>query len=183
MSRQAIKYEGTTVDPAKSAAEIAGLVQKYGGTRFEMKWDQYSRLQGVRFAIRHERLGEIPVRLMAQIANVEKYLLKKRPWSYSMRKTKAQHEAEMRDTAYRVSWRQLKDFVEQSLLAVETGLFPLHEAFMAQVEMEDPAGGDPITVGQLFEAQATRGRGGALLMLAAPAPTVEADYEFEEPTP
>lgn len=127
---QAIKYENTSVDPSQSAAEIARLVQKYGGTRFEMRWDEHSRLGGVRFAIRHERLGEIPVRLVAQIGNVERYILDAKPWTTRMRKGRQQYKAECRDKAYRVAWRQLKDFVEQALLAVETGLFPLHEAFI-----------------------------------------------------
>lgn len=161
---QAIKYQNTTVEPFKSANEIAMLVQKYGGTRFEMRWDN-GRLAGVRFAIKHERLGEVPVRLDAKTKKIEDIL-------YS--KTSKGREA-CRDLAYRIAWRQLKDFVEQSLLAVETGLFPLHEAFMAQMETPNPEGGEPITVGQLFEKRATAVPGGITLMLAAPI--VEAEYE------
>lgn len=176
MAEQAIKYESTKVDPTQSASEIAQLVNRYGGSRFEMLWDEFARLRGVRFAIRHERLGEVPVRLMAATHNVEAVILKRKPYSRRMRRTKSEYEAEVRDTAYRVAWRQLKDFVEQSLLAVETGLFPLHEAFMAQVETPDPETGEPITVGELFERHAVLESAGLRLL---PAPVVEADWEVE----
>lgn len=176
MAEQAIKYETTKVDPTQSASEIAQLVQRYGGSRFEMLWDEFGRLRGVRFAIRHERLGEVPVRPMSATKNVEAVILKRKPWNRRMRRSRTQWEAEVRDIAYRVAWRQLKDFVEQSLLAVETGLFPLHEAFMAQVETPDPETGEAITVGELFERHAVLEGAGLRLL---PAPVVEAEWQVE----
>lgn len=173
---QSIKYESTTIDPTQSAAEIAALVQKYGGSRFEMMWDEFARLVGIRFAIRHERLGEVPVRLMAQIENVTAYVLAAKPWNRRMRRRAEQYKADVRAQAYRIAWRQLRDFVEQSLLAVETGLFPLHEAFMAQIETPDPATGESITVGELFERHAVLESSGLRLLQA---PVVEGEYEVE----
>lgn len=173
---QAIKYENTTVDPSVSAMQIGQLVQRYGGSRFEMQWNDRGRLIGVRFAIRHDRLGEVPVRLMASIENVEGLIRERRPYSSRMRKTRAQWAEWCADVAYRVAWRQLKDFVEQALLAVETGLFPLHEAFMAQVETPDPETGEPITVGELFGRHAVLESSGLRLL---PSPVVEAEYEVE----
>ena len=171
---QAIKYETTKVDPTRSASEIAALVQRYGGSRFEMMWDEWGQLTGVRFAIRHERLGEVPVRLMASVERVTAMIQKRRPYSTRQRRTRIEWAEWTKEVAYRVAWRQLKDFVEQALFAVETGLFPLHEAFMAQVETPDPETGEPITVGQLFERHASMGEGGLRLL---PAPTVEAQWE------
>lgn len=174
---QAIKYESTSIDPTKSATEISQLVQRYGGSRFEMLWGEDGRLYGIRFAIRHDELGEVPVRLIARVENVEALIHERKPWNRRMRRTRGEYEEEVRDTAYRVAWRQLKDFVEQSLLAVETGLFPLHEAFMAQVETPDPETGQIVTVGELFARHAVLEASGLRLLPAAPV--MDAEYEVE----
>lgn len=172
MSRQPIKYASTTVAPTKSAGEIQDLVRRYGGTRCEVRWDGAGRVYGVRFAIRHERFGEIPVRLTAKTDRIFEILQKQRRSVYDRRKK----EAVDRDQAYRIAWRQLKDFVEQALLAVETGLFPLHEAFMAAVETEDPETGESVTWGELLERHGAGGPQG--LRLLPPTPhIIEAEVE------
>lgn len=167
MASQKIKYQGTTVEATKSAQELCGLVQKYGGTRFEMQWKD-GLLSGVRFALKHEKLGQIPVRLEARITKIEDLLY--RLTSMSREKSKEQ--------AYRIAWRQLKDFVEQQLLAIETGLFPVHEVFMAQVETRDPVSGELVTMGDLLERHAAIAPGGGIRLLPAP-PTLDADFEVE----
>lgn len=170
MARQAIKYETTTVDAGKSASEIAQLVQTYGGSRFEMQWGEDGLLTGIRFALRHPKLGEVPVRLTARTERIEEILrgVSKWRWDHQGRKLHA----------YRIAWRQLKDFVEQQLLAVKTGLFPVHEVFMAQVEARDPDTGEMVTVGELVERHGAIAPGGGLRLLPAP-PTIEAVYEVE----
>lgn len=165
---QAIKYQSTTVEPIKSAGEIQTLVQKYGGTRCEIRWDQHGHIIGVRFAIRHERFGEVPVRLTAKTDRIFEILQEPRR-SHDRGKKAAIDRAQ----AYRIAWRQLRDFVEQALLAVETGLFPLHEAFMAAVETEDPDTGEVITWGEMLERHGAGGPGG-LKLLGSGAPVVEA---------
>ena len=166
MSRQAIKYQTTTIEPTKSASEIQMLVQRYGGTRCEIQWDYRGRVTGVRFAIRHERFGEVPVRLAAKVERI----------AYLLRTKTSVARDRVDDQAYRIAWRQLRDFVEQALLAVETGLFPLHEAFMASVETEDPETGECITWGDLLERHGSGGPGG--LRLLPPAPhVVEGSFE------
>lgn len=145
MSRQAIKYQTTVIDPWKSAGEIAALVRKYGGSRFEQRWGESGELLGIRFAIRDERLGEVPVILGAQTERIETILRKSTTWPHQR----------IHEQAQRIAWRQLKDFVEQALLAVETGLFPLAAAFMAHMEMQDEETGQPIA---LVDYMQTRGR-------------------------
>ena len=49
---QAIKYERTEVEAEKSVSEIARLVRRYGGSRFETLWDETGEVRGIRFAIR-----------------------------------------------------------------------------------------------------------------------------------
>ena len=144
---QLIKYENTKVDADKSAAELMALVQKYGGTRFEMQWEA-GVLVGVRFAIAHKDLGEIPVRMSARTDEVRKFFSKNRPYSHHMRKTKAAYNEAQEVQAYRIAWRHLKDLCEQMLLAAELGIIEIHEAFMWAVEVEDPATGRVSTFGE-----------------------------------
>jgi hypothetical protein len=180
MSRQPIKYASTTVTPTKSAGEIQDLVRRYGGTRCEIMWDTHGRVTGVRFAVRHERFGEVPVRLTAKTGRIFEILKAARPRkSYVPTKERERRDAADVEQAYRIAWRQLRDFVEQALLAVETGLFPLHEAFMAAVETEDPQTGESVTWGELLERHGASGPGG--LRLLSPAPhIIEAEYAIED---
>lgn len=159
------KYETTKIDPGKSAAEIAALVQKYGGARFEMRWGEDGRLTGIRFAIRMEGVGVVPVRLVARIENVRDLLRKRNPYTSRMTRSRAQWEEETDGQAYRIAWRQLRDICEQLLFGVETGLFTFAEAFMAHVEMWDEEAGETVTMGELISrrAQVTSGERGLLL--------------------
>jgi hypothetical protein len=162
---QPIKYASTTIDPGQSAGEIADLVRKYGGSRFEMRWGEFGRLEGIRFAIRDPEIGQVPVRLDAQADRVLQILREAKPYSRRMRRSRAQWEEDTEEQAYRIAWRQLRDFVEQALLAVETGLFPLASAFMAHVEVWDEEAGETVTMGELVgrRAEVGPGRDGLLL--------------------
>lgn len=170
MARQAIKYESTTIDPGKSAGELAQLVQKYGGSRFEMQWGADGLLTGIRFALRHPKLGEVPVRLVARTERINEIMAKTDKWRWKKDARQMQ--------AYRIAWRQLKDFIEQQLLAVETGLFPVHEVFMAQIETRDSETGEMVTMGELLDRHAALAPGGGIRLLPAPR-TIEAEYEVE----
>jgi len=122
---------------------------KYGATRFETRWDpETRRLLGLRFAIIQEPWGELPVRLQAQTENILEILRSHQgPRS---RKT----DRDLLDHAERIAWRQLKDVVEQLLLAVETGLWSLAQAFMAHVEVWDEEARETVTMSQLLATRA-----------------------------
>ncbi len=161
---QAIKYESTTVEPEQSAAEIMQLVRAYGGTRFEMMWGNHG-LRGVRFAIQTEH-GEVPVRLEARVERVAEIIREKKPYSPQMRRTEEQYRAWVEQKlAYRIAWRQLRDFVEQSLLAVETGLFDIAGAFMANVEVWDDESDEVVTMAELVARRMSLQPGSGALRL------------------
>ena len=85
-----------------------------------MAWGDHG-LRGVRFAIQTEH-GEVPVRLGARVERVAEIIRQKKPYSHRMRRNRLEYEKWVEEElAYRIAWRQLKDFVEQALLAVETG--------------------------------------------------------------
>lgn len=158
-----LKYADTTVEATKSAGQIGDLVRKYGGSRFEVQWSESGMLTGVRFALRHPTLGEVPVRLLARTDRIVELL---------------RRGERGREQAYRIAWRQLRDFVEQALFAVETKLFPIHEVFMAQTEVYDHDSGETITFGELLERRGGRTAGGALQLRAGP-PVVDATFRLE----
>ena len=169
---QKIKYQTTTVEPSTSAAAIQKLVQKYGGSRCEIRWEPGTgRVIGVRFALPHERIGEVPISLTAQAEFIFNVLHKevRRTGRFVERNLKAD-----RVQADRIAWRQLKDFTEQALLAVHTGLFPVHSAFMHAIETgEMDEDGNPETLGNYFEAHATIE--GGRLMLGTGEPVYEVE--------
>ena len=161
---QAIKYESTTVEPEQSAAEIMQLVRAYGGTRFEMIWGDHG-LRGVRFTIQTPQ-GQVPVRLGARVERVAEIILQKKPYSHRMRRNRLEYEKWVEEElAYRIAWRQLRDFVEQSLLAVETGLFDIAGAFMANVEVWDDESDEVVTMAELVARRMSLQPGSGALRL------------------
>ncbi len=162
--RQAIKYESTEIEPEKSAAEIMQLVRKYGGIRFEMVWGELG-LRGVRFAIETPQ-GPVPVRLEARVERVAEIILQKKPWGHRMRRNRLEYEKWVEEElAYRIAWRQLKDFVEQALLAVETGLFDLAGVFMGSVEVWDNEAEEVVTMAELVASRMSLQSGNGALRL------------------
>lgn len=138
---QVIKYQTTTVSPDKSVIQIQGLIQKYGGTRFEITWSGSGNVNGLRFALKSDEWGEVPVRLDAPTERIEEILYRRTNMRTDKRK----------QAARRIAWRHLKDLVEQLLLSVESGVLDVIEAFFSKIEttVEDEDG-RPYTMGRLI---------------------------------
>lgn len=159
MTRQSIKYESTTVEAASSVSELSDLIRGYGGSRFEQIWAEDGSVGGVRFAVRHPSLGEVPVAISARTVTIEGILREAGKWrSYPA----AEREVLVRAQAERIAWRHLKDLTEQLLLAVRLGLKTLPEAFLSDVEVYDPASGDKTSMAALLESRSRRDGGGPL---------------------
>lgn len=116
-----------------------------------------NHLTGVRFALRVPDLGEVPVRLTAASETISGILLTNQPWSQRSRSTREEHARLIEAQAHRIAWRQLRDFVEQALLAVETGLFPIGSAFMAHMEVWDEQREETVTMAELVASRAHLG--------------------------
>jgi hypothetical protein len=156
MSKQVIKYQTTTVDHDTSISEIAALVRRYGGTRFEQQWDKYGRPTGIRFAIQQAELGEIPVKLTAQTDTIHEILHK--AGVFGRVYPNAARQERLQEQAARIAWRHMKDLVEQLLLAVQLGLKTLSAAFMSDVEVWDEASGETVTMAEFVGRYAVAGR-------------------------
>lgn len=170
MSKQAIKYQETDVPAERSVGEVANLIRRYGGTRFEQLWGEDGRILGVRFAIRHPEIGELPVSLTAKYGEIER-ILWETPYG-SRAGSEENRRARIARQAERMAWRHLKDLTEQLLLSVRLGLRSLPAAFMADVEVLDESSGETVTMGELFERRAElspTGRGVELTATRTPA--------------
>ena len=154
---QKIKYQTTTISAEQSAGQIGQLIGKYGAREFTQLWDDDGQLSGIRFIMKDQLYGGIvPVKLYARTETIFDILTES-----GLHRRDAEARSEQ---AYRIAWRQLKDVVEQLLLAVRTGLFSLAEAFMAGVVIETPEG--ERTLGEyIAEAQPELSRSGRALKL------------------
>ncbi len=74
MARNIIKYQDIEVPVEKTISDLSALIKRYGGTRFEQSWSESGAVRGVRFAVRHESLGELPVNLMARTEQIERIM-------------------------------------------------------------------------------------------------------------
>lgn len=151
---QSIKYQSTDIDPAKSVTQIGELVRKYGGSRFEQIWGDEGEITGIRFAIRHKEIGELPIYMTARTGEIERIL---NASGYATGRTLEQKQdrpAKVAAQARKIAWRHLKDLTEQLLLAVELGLRSLSAAFMADVEVWDETRSETVTMYELFERRA-----------------------------
>ena len=145
---QIVKYQTTQVDATKSAQQICDLARKYGVSRFEQRWDDQGRLEGIRFALPHEGIGEIPVLLRAPLETIFDILWGAR--GYSSRKTRKDIEEQAR----RIAWRHMKDLTEQLLLAAQLGLRSPAGAWMPDIEVWDEEAGETTTMAELFGRRA-----------------------------
>lgn len=166
MATQVIKYQDTKVEVEKTVSELAVLIKRYGGSRFEQAWTPSGGVEGVRFAIRHETLGELPVNLTAKTAQIRRIMKEAGLWKTY---PKAERERKLETQAQRIAWRHLKDLTEQLLLAVSLGLKTLPEAFLADVEMLDAQTGETVRMGEFLERRASVGPGGLEIEAASPA--------------
>lgn len=144
---QTIKYQSTAIEASKTIAELSELIRKYGGSRFEQIWSDDGRVSGVRFAIRHPDVGELPVVLTQRTGEIERLL---REAGY---KKTAPPEAVI-EQAERIAWRHTKDLAEQLLLSVSLGQRSLAAAFMADIEAWDDQEQETVTLAELFARRA-----------------------------
>ncbi len=159
---QSIKYESTKIDPTQSASEVAQLVQRYGASRFELRWNERMELEGIRFALRVAEIGEVPIRVEARSEKIVRVLQRAHPsWT----------STQVREQALRIAWRHLRDLSEQLLLAVELGLKDVGAAFMDGVEVYDDVADETVTIAEYLNRRARLGAGeGGLRFLPAGVP-------------
>lgn len=155
---QAVKYQSTTVKVDKTLGELGELIRNYGGSRFEQIWNDDGGTMGIRFAIRHPQIGELPVTMTQKTGEIERIL---RANGYK----KSASSKEVREQAERIAWRHTKDLTEQLLLAVKLGQRSLPGAFMADIEVSDGSSEASVTLEEWFSSRAAISAGGRVELL------------------
>lgn len=155
MAKQPIKYWKTTVEAAKTAAELQTILVHAGATSTATEWKE-GVPTALTFTIPDARRGPLPIRLEARAEQVVQAVRKKRPGAPGL----------SIEQAHRIAWRHLRDLTEQQLLAVQLGQQDLAEAFLAAVVVNDSTLGKWLTLA-LESGETPRGTDGRLLL---PAP-------------
>jgi hypothetical protein len=131
----------TSVDVAKSVAQIEHLVARMGATGFSYRTQIVNGEEFLEIAF---RLNELSVVYPVNIRKIFETLKAR-----YRRPPKARAIEDMKMQAKRIAARQLYEMVRVILIAVEYGLMEMKDAFLANIQITAP-NGDQITVGQLL---------------------------------
>lgn len=162
MSSPNPRFYTTSLSASKSIQKIQDRIERYGARSSSVQYEGGEPKQ-ISFVAISERTGqEVPVILEAKVDALAERLDGPR-----------KSNADVREKARDVAWRQMLAYVEMALEFVENGERALEEAFMADVAVSDGLGG------YLRLADAYRQTGGRLALPAGRDEDV-IDAEFEE---
>lgn len=173
-----MKYQDTEVEAAESVRQLQEIIRRHGGRRFEQEWSEEGAIIGIRFAISHPEIGELPVSMPMRLGTIADLLFKAgylKSIKYPERRNRIARQAE------RIAWRHAKDLTEQLLVSVQLGLKTVTEAFLENVEVRDTATSRTVTVGELVEKRGELIRHGGPLRITGAFP--KAALELPPPTP
>src|SRR5260221_9216901 len=101
----------TKIDPAKSVAEIQGILGKHGARSIATDYDEFGNVTAIGFVLLLDREAmPINFRLPCNVDGVLAALKKQKGVPYSMQN---------RDHARRVTWRIIKDWLAAQLALIE----------------------------------------------------------------
>jgi hypothetical protein len=113
----------TTIDPAKTLAEIERRLVAHGARGVVKLYDDRGRPESLVFAV-PTAFGDCSFRLPANVEAVEATL------RLQCRKGKVPPRLANREQADRVAWRILKDWVEAQMAIIESGMVTIDEVFL-----------------------------------------------------
>lgn len=117
--------ETTTVPASRSIASIEDCLVRAGAAGIMKQYAIGGSCTSLRFSLRvggHECPFELPARVEPVFQR-----LKKKQTSYRSRKS----EADMKESAERIAWRQLFRWVEAQVALIDTGMVQAAEPFLA----------------------------------------------------
>lgn len=127
-----VKSGNTQVSVGRTQAELEKILRRYGASAFSISQDYDGGTATVQFRVPEAPDSDVfvPVRLVVEIPRVVE-LLKEGAGPRTRRSADVWYAQ-----AERVGWRHLVLWVEAALVAVETGLQTVSEAFLAQMLIE-----------------------------------------------
>jgi len=121
--------ETTKISPERTASEITGLLVRAGARQLLMEYDKAGKLTGLKFVL-EVRGRPVPFALPARTDAVFKYLQDRR------KRIRYGSDAEDRQQADRIAWRQLLRWVQAQIAMIEIGMVEAGEVFLPYVEVE-----------------------------------------------
>lgn len=134
-----LKNYTTEITALKSIGEIQKILVAHGARAIMVNYNAEQQPESLSFIIPVNQ-GEIPFRLPANIAAVEKVLLRQLTSStyrcydrrYQEQKKKKYHEQ-----AYRTAWRIIKDWIDAQTAIIETEMVTLEQIFLPYMLVND----------------------------------------------
>lgn len=127
----ALPYASATT--SKNAMdEIRRIVQAFGATKFAPMEDFATGEVTVQFEYR----GRM-IQVTASAKGYAAALLREKPYSQRMKRTKAQYESAALEQGQIAVWSMLRDWIKGQLMAVETGILSFDAAFLGQILFPD----------------------------------------------
>lgn len=127
----ALPYSTATTGQ-KSLDDIRRTIQAFGCSKFAPMED----FQTGQVTIQFEYRGRM-VQVTASAKGYAAALLRERPYTHRMRKTRAEHEQAALDQGHIAVWSMLRDWIKGQLTAVETGILSFDAAFLGQILLPD----------------------------------------------
>lgn len=112
--------------------DIRKTVQAFGCSKFAPMEDFATGEVTVQFEYR----GRM-VQVTASAKGYASALLREKPYTHRMRKSRAQHEADALKQGQIAVWSILRDWIKGQITAIETGVLSFDAAFLGQILLPD----------------------------------------------
>lgn len=128
----------TEVAAMKSIGEIQGMLVAHGARQILIAYGDKGEPVGLAFIIATD-YGDTPFRLPANADRVEAVLLQQlassryRQWDTQYQE---QRKAKIKEQAYRVAWRILKDWIRAQMAILETEMVTIDQIFLPYMEVD-----------------------------------------------
>lgn len=126
-----LPYE-TATSGENALADMQKVLQRFGCSSFGNMMDYERGELLVQFKYR-----DLPVSVKASIHGYAAAYLKEHPWSYRMKRNKADHEREAKRIAGVAVYSILRDWIKGQITAIETGILTFEGAFLGQILLPD----------------------------------------------
>ncbi|GGX62903.1 hypothetical protein GCM10007385_35040 [Tateyamaria omphalii] len=122
----------TATSGQKALDDIRKIIQAFGCSKFAPMEDFDSGEVTIQFEYR----GRM-VQVTASAKGYASALMREKPYSTRMRKTRTQYEKACLDQGHIAIWSMLRDWIKGQLTAIETGILSFDAAFLGQILLPD----------------------------------------------
>lgn len=126
----------TDTPVARSLEQVRSLIERFGVHELTTLYGPDGTPTGVRFRVISQDLPNgLPIEVRVPVDGVYALLRERRPLGDVGR---------LRAKAEKIAWRHAHDFIRASLIAVQTGILSIGEAFLSSIVVADPANGTTV---------------------------------------